>query len=149
MDEPMKSHQEGHAAGKRVLVVDDSADSIEMMALILEQEGYEVETAYDGPEALEVAKSRLPDIVLLDVTLPTLDGIEVATELRLTAGLEDALIVAVTGHGHDELPEPSPFDHHLMKPVDMDGLVGLLSMGGKPTKPRPPSGNLTPMSARP
>jgi len=145
----MKSHQEGDAPGKRVLVVDDSVDSTEMMVLILEQEGYEVGTAHDGPEAIEAAKGRFPDIVLLDVTLPTLDGVEVAMELRSTSGLEDTLIVAVTGRSHDDLPEPSPFDYLLTKPVDLDRLVRLLSVGGKPTKARLPGGDPTPILARP
>jgi len=149
MDEPMKTHQDEQAPGKRVLVVDDSVDTTRMMKLLLKQEGYEVRTACDGPEAIEAAKSHLPDIVLLDVTLRTMGGVEVAMELRTTEGLEEALIVAVTGHGQDDLPKPSPFDHHLMKPVDQDRLLRLLSTGGEPTKARLPGGDVTPMLARP
>src|SRR5690242_18223439 len=148
MDEPLKSRREGHDPGKRVLVVDDNIESTEMMVLLLEQEGYEVGTAHDGPEAIAAAKGRPPDIALLDVTLPTLDGVGVGMELRMVEGVEETLIVAVTGRGQDELPESSPFDYHFMKPVDWDRLVRLLSTGGKPTPPRLPSGGLTPMFAQ-
>ena len=149
MDEPRKNHQEEHAAAKRVLVVDDSVDVTRMMELVLEPEGFEVRSVHDGPEALAAARSQLPDIVLLDVSLPTMGGVEVAMELRITEGLEDALIVAVTGHGDEVLPDPSPFDHHVMKPVDPDRLVRLLTTGGRPTKSRPPSREVTPTLARP
>ena len=148
MDEPRKSHQEEHAAARRVLVVDDSVDVTRMMELVLEPEGFEVRSAHDGPEAIEAARSQLPDVVLLDVGLPTMGGVEVAMELRITAGLEDALIVAVTGHGDEVLPDPSPFDHHLMKPVDPDRLVRLLTTGGRPTQARPPGREVIPLLAR-
>ena len=149
MDEPMKSHQEERAATRRVLVVDDSVDVTRMMELVLEPEGFEVRSVHDGPEAIEAARSQLPDVVLLDVGLPTMGGVEVAMELRITEGLEDALIVAVTGHGDEVLPEPSPFDHHVMKPIDPDRLVRLLTTGGKPTQARPTSREVTPLLARP
>ena len=127
MDEPTKRFQEEPCPKTRVLVVDDSVDTAKMMKLILKQEGYEVTTAYDGPEAVLAAKSQRPDVVLLDVTLPTMGGVEVAMELRMTEELKDVLIVAVSGYSDEFLPDPSPFDDHLMKPVDPDRLVTLLA----------------------
>jgi CheY-like chemotaxis protein len=86
MDEPMKSHQEERAAARRVLVVDDSVDATRMMELVLEPEGFEVRSVHDGPEAIEAARSQLPDVVLLDVGLPTMGGVEVAMELASPRG---------------------------------------------------------------
>lgn len=147
MDEPTKNLQEERAPGRRVLVVDDSLDAAKMMKLILNQEGYEVRTAHDGPDALEAAKDQPPDIVLLDVELPTMGGVEVAMELRTTEGLEDVTIVAVSGYGRQDLPDPSPFDHHLTKPVDPERLVRFLSKTGKPAGPRPAGETVTRMFA--
>lgn len=113
--------------GKRVLVVDDSMDTARMMKLLLKKAGFEVATAFDGPEALRAASDSPPDFVLLDLTLPTMGGVEVAETIRRTEGLGHALIIAVSGHGKDTLPDPSPFDHHLLKPVDHDRLIEVLT----------------------
>src|SRR4051812_34367683 len=91
-------------AVKRVLVVDDSVDTARMMKVLLKREGFDARTAYDGPQAIEVAADFLPDAVLLDLTLPGMSGHEVALELRRNEALAGVLIVAVSGHTHLEPP---------------------------------------------
>ncbi len=114
---------------RRVLVVDDNEDSAEMLAMLLELAGHEVVTAHSGPAALDLAVGYLPDVVLLDIGLPRMDGLEVARRLRRVPALADTLLVALTGYGQDEDRAQSyaaGFDHHLVKPVDIDLLRRVL-----------------------
>lgn len=109
------------AAVRRVLVADDSRDSAESLGMLLELAGHEVRLAYDGQEALEVADSFLPDVMLLDIGLPKLDGFEVASRLRQDQRHDRMLLMAVTGYGTDsdrDRARAAGFDHHLVKPVD-------------------------------
>lgn len=109
------------AAPRRVLVVDDNRDLAETLAMILRLWGHEVAVAYDGPQALEMARSRPPEIVFLDIGLPRLDGFEVARQMRADPNLCCARIVAITGYGRDEDRQRSRdvgIDVHLTKPVD-------------------------------
>jgi CheY-like chemotaxis protein len=115
----------------RVLVVDDNADSAETMAEILKLWGHDVQTAHDGPGALEAARAHQPDAVLLDLGLPVMDGFETARRLR-QQGLEAALLVAVTGFGaaEDRLrTAEAGFDSHLTKPVSPEALRAVLLRG--------------------
>jgi CheY-like chemotaxis protein len=114
----------------RILVVDDNRDSADSLAIVLRGEGHEVVTAYDGPSALEEARTSQPQAVLLDIGLPGLDGYEVARRLRQDRDLQHVLLVAMTGYGKSEDRERSRqagFDAHLVKPVDLDELKSLLS----------------------
>jgi CheY-like chemotaxis protein len=91
--------------------------------------GCEVRIAHDGPAALEAAVPYRPDIVLLDIGLPGMDGYEVARRLREQHGLEDALLIAVTGYGQQEdrrLAQDAAMNHHLTKPVDAEALRQLI-----------------------
>ncbi len=118
---------EGRAA--RVLVVDDHLESAEGMMKLLDQLGHEVRMVHDGPAALELARTFRPEIVLLDIGLPGMDGYEVAARLRSDPRHAGALIVAVSGYGQESdrrLSRESGMDHHLIKPVDIEGLIGLL-----------------------
>src|SRR5437870_4862557 len=92
------------AAGvrRRVLVVDDNVDAADSLAVLLRLQGQEVHAAYDGPTALEVARNCRPDVVLLDVGMPEMDGYEVARRLRQQPGMEHALLIAMTGWGQEE-----------------------------------------------
>jgi CheY-like chemotaxis protein len=104
-----------------VLVVDDNLDNAESLSMFLRLLGHEVETAHDGLQAIETATRFEPDIVLLDIGLPKLDGYEVAQRLRADGTCKRAVIVAITGWGRDEDSERAKdagFDHHLTKPVD-------------------------------
>ncbi|QDV35323.1 hybrid sensor histidine kinase/response regulator [Tautonia plasticadhaerens] len=116
----------------RVLIVDDNKDLVRGLSLLLRRLGYQVAVAYDGPEGIDAARSEHPEVILLDIGLPTLDGYEVARRLRREAALEGTRIIAVTGYGQEEDRRRSAeagFDLHLTKPVDPETLVSLM---GKP-----------------
>ena len=105
----------------RVLVVDDNMDAAQSLGLLLEASGHHVRTAYDGPTALEVAFEFRPNIVLLDIGLPGIDGFEVAKRLRQDPSLSGVVLVAMTGYGKetDKLrSHDAGFNHHLVKPAD-------------------------------
>jgi len=106
---------------RRVLVVEDHADTRQMLMLLLERDGHQVRGAADGPQAIVEAKKFDPDIVLLDIGLPGLDGYAVARELRQ---ISDARLVALTGYG--TLEQEAPFDEHLLKPVEPAKLRDLM-----------------------
>jgi CheY-like chemotaxis protein/two-component sensor histidine kinase len=114
---------------RRVLVVDDNRDLAESLAMVLRLWGHDVRVAYDGRSALETAQEYAPEVVLLDIGLPQLDGFEVARRLRQRPELRQARLVAITGYGRDEDRRRSAeagFDLHLTKPVDPAELQPLL-----------------------
>jgi CheY-like chemotaxis protein len=113
-----------------VLVVDDNVDAAEMLELLLGAAGHDVRTAYDGPTALEAALDYRPNVVLLDIGLPGLDGFEVAKRLRQEPVLQGVMLVAMTGYGQESDHQHSldaGFDHHLVKPVDFGKVQNLLA----------------------
>jgi CheY-like chemotaxis protein len=115
---------------QRILVVDDNQDAAGSMALLLRAFGHEVHVVHDGTAALEQARELCPDVLLLDIGLPGLDGYEVAARVREIDGLQDATLIAVTGYGQEEDRKRSytaGFDHHLVKPVDFAVLNELLT----------------------
>ena len=112
------------ARSRKILVVDDNVDAAEMLAEYLTALGHEVAVAHDGPEALLKQATFHPDIGLLDIGLPVMDGYELATRMRQEAGAPLGL-VALTGYGQDEDRQRSRkagFDEHLVKPVELDEL---------------------------
>ena len=116
-------------AGRRVLVVEDHPDVAYATARLLENAGHVVETVGDGPAALELAPAFRPDVVLIDIGLPGIDGYEVARLLR-EQGLGRAILVALTGHGRggDRRPEEEArFDHRLAKPAEVEDLLKLIA----------------------
>jgi PAS domain S-box-containing protein len=118
------------ARGGRVLVVDDNEDSADMFAKLLKRSGHDVRTAYTGPAALEAAAAHLPDVVLLDIGLPGINGYEVARRLRLLPQLKAVKLIAMTGYGQDtdrQLAREAGFDTHLTKPVDFLKIQELLT----------------------
>ena len=110
---------------KRVLVVDDSVATVRMMKVVLKRSGFDVRTALDGDEALDVARTFLPEIALLDLTLPGMTGEQIAQELRKEVSLARTLIVAISGYPNRGIPPG--FDHLMVKPVDHDALVKLMN----------------------
>jgi CheY-like chemotaxis protein len=127
--EAMGEDGEKPARRQRILVVDDNRDSADSLSMLLRLAGHEVLTAYDGEAGLEVARRWKPDVVLLDIGLPRLDGYEVARRLRQETGLQQALVVAMTGYGKDEDRQRSQdagFNAHLIKPVDLRELARLI-----------------------
>lgn len=126
---PREAGSSKAAATHRVLVVDDNVDSAESLGAMLRLMGNQVRTAHDGPSALEEAARFIPNVVLLDIGLPGMDGHEVARRLRLLSGLQEAVLVAQTGWGQDEdrrRSHAAGFNHHLVKPVSPTALQELL-----------------------
>jgi signal transduction histidine kinase len=117
---PEGEQESEYPSRKRVLVVDDNEDAAEMLAVMLGTWGQETRVAYDGMQALATAEAFQPDIVLLDIGLPDLDGYEIARRLRTEPWGRRALLVAVTGWGQEsdlERSRQAGFDRHLVKPV--------------------------------
>jgi PAS domain S-box-containing protein len=128
------------ATGLRVLVVDDNVDGAQTLASIMELEGHRVRVAHSGPAALREAAEYRPDVVVLDIGLPELNGHEVARRLRKLPGLEGVVLVALTGYGQESDREESRqagFDHHLVKPAEYEDLSEILRIaaGGRREPP--------------
>jgi CheY-like chemotaxis protein len=122
--------QQGRRTALRVLVVDDNPDAAQSLALFLKAEGHEVRTATDGPSALAVAKQYRPELILLDIGLPGMDGYEVARRLRQQEEARNVKLVAVTGYGQEEdrrQAREAGFDAHLIKPTELTDLQRLLA----------------------
>jgi two-component system CheB/CheR fusion protein len=120
-------------ARRRVLIVDDNREAAETVALLVRSQGHEVKVAFDGPSACASASSEVPDLVLLDIGLPGMDGYQVARRLRSDASTAGATIVAVSGYGQDEdcnRSSAAGFDAHLVKPVGFEKIAALLSRLG-------------------
>jgi CheY-like chemotaxis protein len=126
-DEPKKPADGGT---RRVLVVDDNRDAADSLAMILEMSGTEVAVAYDGEQALVLIEEETPDVVLMDIGMPVMDGYEVARRIRSTPGGERFHLVALTGWGQADDKEralATGFDEHLTKPIDPAVLAELLA----------------------
>jgi two-component system sensor histidine kinase/response regulator len=127
----------------RVLVVEDNLDAAETLSILLGVLEHEAEAVANGAAALAAAATYQPDVMLVDIGLPDIDGYEVARRVRAHPLLREVVLVALTGHGRDEDRQrayAAGFDHHLVKPVDTDTLSALLAM--LPTRPggaRPPA----------
>ena len=116
---------------RRILIVDDNRDTAEALAELVRDFGHDVATAHDGRSALEIATAHRPEVVLLDISMPEMDGFEVARRLREEVGLQDAILVALTGYGEDRhrrLSRDAGFHHHVTKPVDAFKLEELLKL---------------------
>ena len=114
----------------RILIVDDLIAAADSMRVVFEMKNYHVRTAYDGFAALEIAGNFSPDVVLLDIGLPHMDGYEVARQLRATPAASSALLVALTGYGQStdhQQAVAAGFDVHMIKPADIDALCNLIS----------------------
>jgi PAS domain S-box-containing protein len=114
---------------RRILLADDNVDFAHGCARLLRRRGHEVQVVADGPSAIDAARDWKPDVVLLDIGLPGMDGYAVAAELRRTPGLEASVIIAISGYGRDEdrvRSRDAGFDAHLTKPVSIAVLEPLL-----------------------
>jgi PAS domain S-box-containing protein len=115
---------------RRVLVVDDNVDAAQMLHALLGRLGHEAAVAHDGAAALAVAGAFRPDIAVLDIGLPVMDGYELARRLRAQRGGDPLRLIAVTGYGQDAdrmRAEAAGFDHHLIKPIAVESLLALLA----------------------
>jgi CheY-like chemotaxis protein len=131
--------QQRQSQGHRVLIVDDNVDGAEMIGEFLDLHGYHTAIAHDGPDARRIAAEFSPQIALLDIGLPVMDGYELATRLR--DQWPEVKLVAITGYGQEsdrERAHRTGFDAHLTKPVSVDFLAKLverLTGTGQRTKP--------------
>jgi len=121
----------GSARPHRVLIVDDNADAAETLSLLMKSlDGGEVRTASNGPDALEAAATLHPDVVLLDLSMPGMDGYELARRMRAESWGKQALLVALTGWGQDQHRRRSHeagFDRHMIKPANAEALRAVLN----------------------
>jgi PAS domain S-box-containing protein len=116
--------------GLRLMVVDDNVDAANMLAMLLEAAGHEVTVEHDSRRALERAPVQCPDVFLLDIGLPDIDGIELARTLRLQPASASSVLIAVTGYGQEQDRKSTAaagFDYHFVKPVDTAELTRLLA----------------------
>lgn len=133
--DPAPPSERARVAPRRVLVVDDNRDAAESIALLLQFEGNEVEVEFDGESALAAIATFRPDVVLMDIGMPKLDGHAAARTIRQASGGADVLLIALTGWGGDEdraRSRQAGFDHHLVKPVVAEELLGLVSSLARP-----------------
>jgi len=132
---PASQPESVKSAGQRMLIVDDNRDAADSLGMLMKVMGNDTRVAYDGREALATASQFHPEVVLLDIGLPTMSGYEVARELRRRPGGATLLLIATTGWGQPSDKEQSReagFDHHLVKPVDPTALLKLLDRPGRP-----------------
>lgn len=123
-------HVQSDTAGKRLLVVDDNPDTVETLALLLEDFGHAVDIAYDGPGALKKVQDAIFDVILLDIGLPGMDGYELARRLRDEPHSRTSTLVALTGYGQAqdrERTRKASFNAHFVKPVDIDTLAHFIA----------------------
>jgi len=123
-----------------VLVVDDNADVAEGLMMLLELLGHLVRVAHDGMAALEAVRVNVPDLMLVDIGLPGMDGYELARNVRQDSRLKGVVLVALTGYGRDEDKRKAieaGFDEHLVKPLTVETFQKLL---GRLEARRGPSG---------
>jgi PAS domain S-box-containing protein len=124
---------------RRVLIVDDNVDAAESLARVLALSGHDVRTVYDGESGIEVVEVFSPDLVLLDLGMPRIDGYETARRIRRTPNGKQVLLVALTGWGQEQNRKQSRdagFDQHLVKPADPQMLLQLLASIGERERPR-------------
>ena len=105
------------------MIVDDNSDSARSLAMLQTRRGHVARTAFTGPDAVTAAAEFTPDVVLLDIGLPGMDGFAVARQLRAMPALAGAFIIAMSGYGRDEdraTARAAGFDEYMVKPVDLD-----------------------------
>jgi signal transduction histidine kinase/ActR/RegA family two-component response regulator len=120
---------------RRILIVDDNKDAADSMALLVETAGHRVRTAYDGQEALDLASAFAPDVLLLDLGVPGLNGFEIARHIRRQPWGKTVSLIAVTGWGQEQdrrRTAEAGFDAHLIKPVGTADLLSALKTCGRP-----------------
>ena len=131
LSEPMEQAKSLPTSSRRILVVDDNRDAADSLVLMLQMMGHEGHTAYDGLEAANAAETWRPDVVLLDIGMPKMNGYEVARHLRQQPWGNELALVALTGWGQEEdkrRAHEAGFDHHLTKPVDAAALGKLIDL---------------------
>ena len=126
---PKATVEQTPTTSHRILIVDDNRDAAASLGVLLRITGNEIQTAYDGLEAVEMAATFRPDVVLLDLGMPCMNGFEVAHRFREDPAMQSAMLVAVTGWGSDDDRRrtlAAGFARHLVKPIDPEELIALL-----------------------
>jgi CheY-like chemotaxis protein len=148
--EPKAARQEKpkleRPVARRILVADDQDDIVQSLAILLRAYGNEVHTAKDGHEALEAAQAFRPDLVLLDIDMPGLDGYTTCRRIREQPWGQDIVIIALTGWGQESdrrKTEEAGFDRHFVKPVAAAALLDVLSKVPIGKRDDPPPKNIT------
>jgi len=119
-------------AAPRILVVDDDRDYVETMSLLLQADGYRVQTACDGERALQALREQQTAVVLTDLAMPVLDGYRLLTAIRAEPACRNALVVAISGWGGRETPKrcsEAGFDAYFVKPCDLRELLWTIAAG--------------------
>jgi two-component system CheB/CheR fusion protein len=125
---------------RRLLIIEDNRDLAGVLAALLQRAGHEVQVAHDGAAGLAIAERMRPEIVVLDLGLPVLDGFEVARRLRQIPDLAPLVIIAMSGYGSENDREKSKqarIDHHLVKPKDVEKIETLIASLGARQRPHP------------
>ncbi|MCR4881205.1 MAG: response regulator [bacterium] len=115
---------------KTVLIADDEADIVETLQFMLESDGFEVLTAYDGEEALNLARRAIPDIILLDVMMPKINGYKVSRLLKFDKKFQDIPILMITARSQEEdklIGEETGADEYITKPFDISNVIDLIN----------------------
>jgi CheY-like chemotaxis protein len=118
---------------RNIIVVDDNVDAAEMLATMLELRGHHVSIAHDGPDALQHARSAVPDVMLLDIEMPKMSGYDVARAVRDDPRLHAVKLIAISGYGQEDdraRSKQAGFDVHMIKPVDVNALYAALETPG-------------------
>jgi CheY-like chemotaxis protein len=127
---------ESSSVSRRVLVTDDNVDGAETLAIVLRLVGHHVRVAHSGPDALEIAAAFRPEVIFLDIGMPGMDGFETARRLRGLGGIEQTVLVAVTGYGQEsdrQRAREAGFDEFLVKPASPEAVRTLSLKARLPT----------------
>jgi CheY-like chemotaxis protein len=112
-------------AGERILIVDDNATNLKLVAYLMRANGYDVETALDAESALEALRMHRPEVILMDIQLPGIDGLELTRQLKADPGTHDIVIIAVTAYamkGDQDKALAAGCDDYITKPIDTRAL---------------------------
>ena len=115
---------------ERLLIVDDNVDAADMLLMLLKRKGYRTTAVYNGADALAAARRQMPNVVLLDLGMPVMDGFQVAEHIRKLPEGDEVILIALTGWGLSEdraRTAAAGFDHHLVKPVTLKDLNAVIT----------------------
>ncbi len=131
---PLPNTDTADVPAARILVVDDNYPSAMTLSWAMEANGHEVHTCYNGRDAVEAARTFHPDVVLLDIGMPVMNGLEACRAMRAEPGTDEALIIAQTAWGDDKSKaetKAAGFNFHIVKPIDLDEVERLVSHRGE------------------
>jgi CheY-like chemotaxis protein len=133
---PASSPEQSGVSGLRILIVDDNRPAADMLAMILESYGNQLFIAYSGQQGIQLAEKHRPDVILLDLSMPVVDGYEVARTIRRQPRGQEPMLIALTGWVQErdrQKARDAGFDHHVVKPTKASDLRGLLSQAKRRT----------------